>query len=51
VHSLKVLQLSSDVNCHFIPWAQLGRGHGGRVPPTFSDSGNVICHVPSHFSL
>jgi len=27
-------------------WAQLGGGHRGRVPPTFSDSGDVICHVP-----
>jgi len=24
-------------------------GRGGRVPPTFSDSGDIICHVSSHF--
>ena len=23
-------------------WAQLGGGHGGRVPPTFSESGDII---------
>jgi len=32
------------------PWAQLGGGHGGR-PPTFSDSGDIICHDPTFFSL
>jgi len=31
------------------PWAQLGGGHGGRVPPTFSDSGDIICHTPRIF--
>jgi len=25
--------------------------HGGRVPPTFSDEGDIICHVPPLFSL
>jgi len=27
-------------------WAQSGGGHGGHVTPTFSDSGDTICHVP-----
>ena len=31
-------------------WAQLGGRHGGRAPPTFSDSWDIICHVPT-FSL
>jgi len=31
--------------CH--SWAQLG---GGRVLPEFSNSGNIIYHVPPHFS-
>jgi len=30
-------------------WAQLGGGHGGRVPSTFSDSGDIICRVPHIF--
>jgi len=30
-------------------WAQVGGGHGGRVPPTFLDGGDIICHVPLHF--
>jgi len=30
-------------------WAQLGGGHGGRVPPTFSDSGAIIYHIPHIF--
>jgi len=30
-------------------WAQFGGGHGGRVPPTFSYRGDIICHVPPTF--
>jgi len=30
-------------------WAQFGGGHGGRVPPTFSDGGDIICHDPPLF--
>jgi len=34
------------------PWAQFGGGHGRRVPLTFSDRGNIICHVlPTCFCL
>jgi len=38
---------------HFIlyAWAQLGGEHGGRAPPTFSDSGDIICQFPTFFSL
>jgi len=32
----------------FHAWAQFG---GGRVSLTFSDGGNIICHVPHFFSL
>jgi len=32
-------------------WAQLGGGHGGRVLPTFSESGNIIRHVPHIFLI
>jgi len=30
----------------FEPWVQFG---GGRVPPTFSDGGDIVCHVPPTF--
>ena len=33
----------------YIPWAQLGGGHGGCAPPTFSDSGDIICYLPHIF--
>ena len=49
-----LVDTSAQLECwvdHCTPWAQLGGGHGGRVPLTFSDSGDIICHVPSHFSL
>ena len=32
-------------------WAKLGGGHGGRVPPTFPDVREIICHVPPYFYL
>ena len=32
-------------------WAHFGGGHGGRVPLTFLDGGDIICHVsPTFFS-
>jgi len=34
---------------HTHTWTQSGGGHGGRVPPTFSDSGDIICHFPHIF--
>jgi len=30
-------------------WAQLGGGHEGRVSPTFSESGDIFCHVAHIF--
>jgi len=27
-------------------WAQFDGGHGERIPHTFSDGGDIICHVP-----
>jgi len=35
---------------YVLAWAKLGGGRGGRVPPTFSDGGDILCHVP-HFFL
>jgi len=36
----------------FHQWAQFVGGHGGRVPPTFSDGWDIICHAtPTFFSL
>jgi len=45
--------VSNDARSVFsvIPWAQLGGGHERRVPSTFSDSGDIICHIPPFFSL
>ena len=40
------------IGCFSFPvshWAQFGGGQGGRVPPTFSDGGDIICHVPPTF--
>jgi len=34
---------------YFQPWAQFGGGHGGRVPPTLSDGGDKLSHVPPTF--
>jgi len=34
-----------------MPWVQFGGGYWGRFPNTFSDWGDIICHVPPTFFL
>ena len=31
------------------PWASLGEGRGGQIPPTFQSGGDIISFVPPTF--